>query len=132
MKAAILFGLIVLSGTSVSQRDLSGRWVVIQDRDFSGNRGTPAECTFTQQRDVLSVRCSAAGHLTGQVKGSQVAWSADMTNIPPVLTDHVILTYSGEVSRSSDTITGTWALKSRRSGLDEYGTFEATRKSGAR
>jgi hypothetical protein len=113
MKAAVLVGLLLLSATSVSQRDISGRWVVSQDRDFRGNRGKPADCAFTHQHDALTVRCSAAGAMTGQVHGTQVTWSVDMTNIPPVVNDHVILTHSGALNGARDTIDGKWSLRSR-------------------
>jgi hypothetical protein len=52
-----------------------------------------------------------------------------MTDIPPIVQDHVILTYSGRLNRTRDTIEGTWSVRSRLSGLDESGTFEAKRKS---
>jgi hypothetical protein len=129
MKVAVLVGLILLSAASRSQRDLSGRWVVSQDRDFRGNRGKPADCTFTQQRVALTVRCNAAGAMTGEVHGAQVTWSVDMTDIRPVARDHVILTYAGRLNEAKDIIDGTWSLRSRLSGLDERGTFEAKRKS---
>jgi hypothetical protein len=57
-----------------------------------------------------------------------VTWGIDMTNLPPVVTDHLILTYSGELNGARDTITGKVTVKSRWSGLDESGTFEAKRK----
>jgi len=59
MKTAVVYGLIVLSAASAGEGDLSGRWVISQDRDFRGNRATPGECTFTQRREALTVRCSA-------------------------------------------------------------------------
>jgi hypothetical protein len=129
MKVAVLVGLVLLSAASTSQRDISGRWVVRQDQDFRGTRGDPADCRFTQQHDAVSVRCSAAGVMTGQVHGTQVTWSVDMTNIPPVVNDHVILTYSGALNGARDTIDGKWSLRSRLSGIDESGTFEAKKKS---
>jgi hypothetical protein len=129
MKVAVLVGLVLLSACSRSPRDLSGQWVVSQDRDVRGNLGKPADCTFAQQLDTLTVRCSAAGVMTGQVHGMQVTWSVDMTNIPPIRRDHVILAYSGSVNGATDTIDGTWSIRSRLSGLDERGTFEAKRKS---
>jgi len=70
--------------------------------------------------------------MTGQVHGTHVTWTRGLTNIPPVVTDHVILTYSGELNGSRNTIAGKWTVKSQWSGLDESGTFEAKRKSGSR
>lgn len=128
MKTAVLFGLILLGGTPTNQRDLSGQWLVTQDRDFRGNRGKPADCAFTQRHEALTVRCGAAGQITGHVHGTQVSWSVDMTNIPPDVSDHLILTYSGALNGAKDTIAGKWTLKSRPPGVDESGTFEAKRK----
>ena len=129
MKTAVLLGLILLGGPPMNQHDLSGQWVVTQDRDFRGNRGKPADCAFTQRQETLTVRCSAAGQMTGHVHGTQVAWSVDMTNVPPDVRDHVILTYSGALNGRRDTIAGKWTLKSRLSNIDESGAFEAKRKS---
>ena len=70
-----------------------------------------------------------AGAMSGQVHGTQVTWSVDMTDIPPVLKEHLILTYSGVLNGARDTIDGKWSLRSRLSGTDERGTFEAKRKS---
>jgi hypothetical protein len=67
--------------------------------------------------------------MTGQVHGTQVTWSVDLTNTPPAVRDHLILTYSGVLNRAKDTIAGKWTLTSRLSGIDERGTFEAKRKS---
>ena len=67
--------------------------------------------------------------MTGQVHGTPVTWGVDMTNIPPIVSDHVILTYSGALNTGRDSIAGTWSLRSRLSGLDESGTFAAKRKS---
>ena len=74
------------------------------------------------------MRCNSAVQMTGQVHGMQVTWSVDMTDIPPVNQDHVILMYSGALNGARDTIEGKWSLRSRLSGLDESGTFEAKRK----
>jgi hypothetical protein len=132
MKTAVLFGIVLLSASPSNQQNISGRWVVTQDRDFRGNRGRPADCAFTQRRQALTVRCSAAGQMTGQVNGTHVTWSIDMTDIPPVVKDHVILTYSGALNGAGDTIEGSWTLRSRQSEIDERGTFQARRKSSSR
>jgi hypothetical protein len=83
MKTAVVFGLIVLSEAPTSQRNISGPRVVSQDRDFRGHHGKPADCTFTQEHESLTVRCSAAGVMNGQVHRTQVTWGIDMTDIPP-------------------------------------------------
>jgi hypothetical protein len=128
MKTALLCGLILVSATSTNQHDISGRWVVSQDRDFRWNRGKPADCAFTQRHEALTVRCSAAGRMTGQVHGMSVTWSVDVTDLPPNARDHLTLTYSGALNGRRDTIAGNWTLKSQLSGVDESGTFEAKRK----
>jgi hypothetical protein len=70
--------------------------------------------------------------MTGKMHGTQATWSVDMTGLPPDVADHVTLMYSGRLNGASDTIEGTWSLRSLRSGIDERGTFEAKRKSGSR
>src|SRR5690349_7187021 len=103
MKSLVLFGLTFLSGAVTSQHDISGRWIVSQDRDFRGNHGKPADCAFTQQHETLTVRCSAAGQMTGQVNGTRVTWGVEMNDISPDTRDQLTLTYSGALNGRRDT-----------------------------
>ena len=127
----LVLGLIVAS-TSVTAADLAGQWTLNMDRDFRGNPAVPVECTFERQRTDLTVKCGTAngiGEMKGEVRGRKVKWGLEMTGIPPVLEDRLVLTYSGELNDSETTVKGTWRLTS--SVLDEKGTFEATKKREA-
>jgi hypothetical protein len=98
--------------------EVSGRWVVQQDRDFRGNPGVPVECSFTQKRRDLSVACGHGPEMKGSWRNATVSWGIEKA----VDEDRVVLLYTGELS-DAGTIKGSWRLTS--SVLDEKGTFEA-------
>ena len=129
----LLLSLLVLSSagcTSVNATaDVSGNWVVKQERDFYGNAGVPNECTFTQQRSQLTVKCGTANtEMKGEVRGRTVTWGYEKMyeGIPPMTEDRLILTYRAESNETGTTLKGTWRLTS--SVLEEKGHFEAQRK----
>jgi hypothetical protein len=111
--------------------DMSGKWLVKQDRDFRGNPAVAVECTFRQKGTLLSVRCGpnamkGSNEMKGEVHGRKITWGLEKTGIPPMLEDRLVLRYAAESNKSANALKGTWTLKS--SVLDERGTFEATRK----
>lgn len=124
MKRALPGVLVVVSfGCYQTARsepvDVSGRWLVQQDRDFRGNAGVPTQCTFTQKRTELSVTCGSGTEMKGGWRDAIVSWGVEST----VSDDRVVMFYSGELDDAGRTIKGTWKLTS--SVLDEKGTFEA-------
>ena len=115
--------VVVLAGTIWlrADADLSGRWVVKQDRDYRGHPGVAVECSFTQKGTRLTVRCGSGSEMLGEVRGRKVTWGFEKT----IEKDRVVLSYAAESNTAATSLEGTWTLKS--SVLDERGTFEATR-----
>jgi hypothetical protein len=99
--------------------DVSGRWLVQQDRDFRGSAAVPTQCTFTQKQTELSVTCGSGTEMKGGWRDATVSWGVEKT----VSDDRIVVLYSGELGDAGRSIKGTWKLTS--SVLDEKGTFEA-------
>jgi hypothetical protein len=126
LKHPILVALVVASNTSITATDLSGQWTLRLDPDFRGNPGVPADCTFKQRGDDLTVKCGTGGEMKGTVRGSKVTWGAEKTGIPPMTEDRLVLTFTADVNEAVTTLKGTWRLTSGV--LDKKGDFEARRK----
>jgi hypothetical protein len=126
-----VLGLVLLISslacTSITAAaDVSGQWVLKQDRDFRGNAAMPVDCTLTQQGSELTFKFNQGrAEFKGQVRGRKVSWRYEMTGISPMTEDRLVLTYSGELNASGTKIDGTWRLIS--SVFDEKGNFVAER-----
>jgi hypothetical protein len=109
--------------------DLSGQWVVKQERDFRGNPGVPYECAFTQEGDELTVKCGTdpkAGNYKGHVRGRTMTWNIAKDFFDGVTDDRIVITYTADVDESGTRASGMWTLTS--SILNEKGNFVAHRK----
>ena len=127
MKGLLLSLLVISSPSCVSVKagsDVSGEWIITQERDFRGNAGVPVECALTQERTRLTVRCG--GEMTGEVRDRIMTWGFEKTGIPPMIEDRLILTYHAELDEAGTAMRGVWRLTS--SVLNEQGHFEAVRK----
>ena len=126
MKRFALSLLVAVSAgchATAATEDVSGRWVVKQDRDFHGNPGISVECTFKQDRTDLTVQCGNGTEMRGQLRGHKLSWGGERTGAHPMPQDRIVLIYRGEIGEGGRTMKGTWSLTS--SVLDEKGTFEA-------
>jgi hypothetical protein len=129
----LLLGWIVISSASCASvtaiTDLSGKWLIKQDRDLRGNPGVAVECTFTQERATLTVRCGDAGNsagMKGEIRDRIVTWGLEKTGIAPVTDDRLTLVYRAEIDEAGTKMNGVWRLTS--SVLNEKGNFEAVRQ----
>ena len=84
---------------------VSGAWTLTFDPDFSGTRGTNAECTLTQKDEALTGTCGSSAPLTGEIKGTAVRFQ--MTT---GLKNEYTVTFEGVLDQSAATITGAWSL----------------------
>ena len=57
------------SSSTTAARDISGVWLIKQDRSFDGKPHGGVECTFKQLGVELSVTCG--GEMKGNVRGAQ-------------------------------------------------------------
>lgn len=106
--------------------DVSGLWVLKQEKDFRGNPSPPVECTFKQQGGALTVKCGNGNVLKGKVRGRNVTWGFEKTGIPPMIEDRLVLVYTAELNESATALKGAWHLFSEV--VDEKGPFEAQKR----
>ena len=115
--------LLVISSVSSTPadaaEDVSGPWILQMERDFRGDPGPPVECTFTQRRSQLTVKCGTGVAMNGEIDGRKVTWGFETT----VDNDRIVVTYSGEFNTSATEVKGMWRIKS--SVLDQTGNFGA-------
>jgi hypothetical protein len=132
MRSLVLacFSLVSVGCNAVNAApEVSGQWIVKQERDFRGNPGVPYECTFKQQRGELTVKCGTdpkAGEFKGQVRGRTMTWKLAKDIFDGVATDRIVATYSADLEESGTRANGIWTLTS--SILNERGSFVAHRK----
>ena len=131
MKGLLLSALVISSASCAfvnAGTDVSGEWIITQERDFRGDPGVPVECTFAQDRAQLTVRCGAAqksNEMKGEIRGSTVTWGIEKTGIPPMTEDRLSLMYRAEIDEAGTHLKGVWRLTS--SVLNEKGNFEGVR-----
>lgn len=112
-----IVGVLVAFGATVSAGDLSGRWTINWDPDFSGN-WTDVDCTFKQDGARLTVDCDGApfgGEVQGQMVTLQLKTGRD---------GGVTATLKGELDQAATTLTGTWHLEPD----NRDGKFEAKKR----
>jgi hypothetical protein len=125
MNGFVLAALVVAS-TPATAADLSGQWTLRMGPDFRGNPGPPVDCSFKQERAVVTVKCGTGIEMKGTVKGRKLTWGFEKTGTPPMLEDRVIVVYNADVNDSGTELKGTWRLTSGV--LDKKGDFEARKK----
>lgn len=64
-------GLLLALGSAISAADLSGRWTLTLDPDFSGNPDTH-DCTLKQVDTKLTSECDGGPPISGDVKDEHV------------------------------------------------------------
>jgi len=126
MKHLVLLLLVIVPTGCTSVADASGQWTLTQDRDFRGNSGIPVKCTVNQQHTDLTITCGTGREMKGRMRGRDLTFGTEITGIPPVVEDRLVLAYSGEIGESGTNIKGDWRLTS--SVLDLKGTFAAEKK----
>jgi hypothetical protein len=94
--------------TLLSAADLSGKWTLSLDPDFSGNPDS-VDCTFKQDGTKLTVRCGIPAEnrppIIGELNGQNVT-----LRVPTGEHDQLTATFTGTLDAESTTIKGTWQL----------------------
>jgi opacity protein-like surface antigen len=98
-KLLLAFVGVLLLAAQMVAADLSGRWTLTLDPDFSGNPST-VDCTFKQDGSKLTVDCGAA--ITGEVDGQTVTLRFQTGR-----DNSVTATLTGELDQAATTLTGT-------------------------
>jgi len=108
----------------LSAADLSGKWTLSLNPDFSGNPDS-VDCTFKQDGTKLTVRCGIPAEnrslITGEVNGEHVT-----LQVPTGEQDDVTATFTGTLNAESSTIKGTWHLGDAQGAKD--GKFTAKKR----
>ena len=100
---------------STAATDLSGRWTLTSDPDFSGNPSS-VDCTFKQDGSKLTVDCGGAA-ITGEVDAQKVTLRFQTGK-----DGEITATLIGELDQAGTTLTGMWHLSAPE---NRAGKFEA-------
>jgi hypothetical protein len=107
--------------------DVSGQWIIKQERDFRGNDVAPYECTFKQSGRGLTVKCGKDPktiEYKGYVRDRSMTWRFETDwSDEDGTKDRIAISYTADIDESGTTAKGIWRLTS--SVLDERGKFEA-------
>jgi opacity protein-like surface antigen len=117
-KLLVAFVAALLLAAPTVAADLSGRWTLTLDPDFSGNPST-VDCTFKQDGSKLTVDCGGAA-IAGEVDGQKVTLRF-LTGKDASLT----ATLTGELNQAATTLTGMWHLSAPE---NRDGKFEAKKQ----
>lgn len=100
--------LLVVLGTTLSAADLSGRWTLVLDPDFSGH-AQKLDCSIKQAGADLTLACNDGGRpIAGKIKDQEVVFTL---KTGAGSDDNVTATLSGLLDPSETTITGKWHLE---------------------
>jgi opacity protein-like surface antigen len=102
-KRLVTFAVVLLLATPTVAADLSGRWTLTLDPDFSGNPSS-VDCTFKQDGSKLTVDCNGAA-ITGEVDAQKVTLRFQTGK-----DGSVTATLRGELDQAGTTLTGMWHL----------------------
>src|SRR5437763_9429685 len=69
--ARVTAGVLLVFATTLTAGDLSGRWTLTLDPDFSGNPET-LDCSFKQDGSKLTVDCGSGPPFSGEVNDRNV------------------------------------------------------------
>jgi type 1 fimbria pilin len=97
------FVVVLLLATPTVAPDLSGRWTLTLDPDFSGNASS-VDCTFKQDGSKLTVDCNGAA-ITGEVDAQRVTLRFQTGR-----DNGLTATLTGELDQAGTTLTGMWHL----------------------
>jgi hypothetical protein len=104
-------------GTASSGADLSGRWTLTLDPDFSGNPDTQ-DCTLEQSERKLTSECDGGPPISGDVQDERV--TLQFKTVAPDGRS-ATATMTGVVNQAGTTIKGTWHLDpDNKTGNFEY------------
>lgn len=109
MAMALLAGLLAT--------DMSGKWTLHYDKDFSGNPATH-ECTFQQQGEKLTGTCEGEVKLTGQVKANRVTFEHTTGK-----NNDIVVRYTGAISQDGSFMKGAWQYTDPRDKKEKMGRF---------
>jgi hypothetical protein len=115
---------LLASCTTVAAADLTGRWSLELEPDFSGNNDT-LSCSFVQDGEKLTNNCGAGPNISGEVQGRQVTF-----RVPTGRSGEFTAVFVGTLDTREITISGTWELMDRNS--NRQGKFTATKAANAR
>ena len=102
-KLLAAFVVVLLLSAPTTAADLSGRWTLTSDPDFSGHLSS-VDCTFKQDGSKLTVDCNGAA-ITGEVDAQKVTLRFQTGK-----DGNVTATLTGELDQAGTTLTGTWHL----------------------
>src|SRR5205807_643989 len=100
----IMSGLLVVLGTALSTADLSGRWTLSLDPDFSGNPDT-LDCTLKQTDARLTADCGGGTPISGDIKERNVTLQFKTGE-----DGRATATLTGVLDEAETTVTGKWHL----------------------
>ena len=102
--AELMGGLLVVFGMTLSHADLSGRWTLNLDPDFSGNPET-LDCTLKQTDATLTADCGGGTPISGEVKEKNVTLRFKTGE-----DGRATATLTGLLDEGETTVTGKWHL----------------------
>ena len=102
-KLIAAFVTVLLLTASTVAADLSGRWTLTFDPDFSGNPST-VDCTFKQDGTKLTADCGGAA-MTGEADVQKVTLRFQTGK-----DGSVTATLTGELDQAATSLTGMWHL----------------------
>jgi hypothetical protein len=96
--------LLVVFGTVLSTADLSGRWTLSLDPDFSGNPDT-LDCTLKHTGATLTADCGGGTPISGDVKEKNVTLRFKTGE-----DGRATATPTGVLDQAETNVTGKWHL----------------------
>lgn len=96
--------------------DMSGKWTLHYDQDFSGHPATH-ECTLQQQGDKLSGTCGEM-KLTGQVKDNRITFEHTTGK-----NNEIVVRYTGAVNQERSFMKGAWQYTDPNDKKEKTGRF---------
>jgi len=116
-KLLAAFVVVLLLAAPTIAADLSGRWTLTLDPDFSGNPSS-VDCTFKQDGSKLTVDRNGAA-ITGEVDAQKVTLRFQTGR-----DNSLTATLTGELDQAGTTLIGMWHLSPE----SRDGKFEAKKQ----
>src|SRR5438105_2735338 len=113
-----LCGLLMMIAVTLIVTDLSGRWILTLDPDFSGNPDT-IDCTLNQTGGSLTADCGGGTPMSGEIKNQNVTLRFKTGD-----DGRATATLTGVLNQAETTITGKWHLEPD----NRAGNFELKRR----